>query len=74
MLASHICKRVRGTRCPFPLTALSGEADPDAEGALPVAWREHTGPEPRGLLELEKGSKELERRINNNKRAHRKCG
>ena len=74
MFASHICKRVRGTRCPFPLTALNGKADPDTEGALPVAWREDAGLEPWGLLELEKGSKELEKRINNNKRAHRKCG
>lgn len=74
MFASHIRKRVRGTRCLFPLTALNGKADPDAEGALPVNWREDTGLEPWGLLELEKGSKELEKRINNNKRAHRKCG
>lgn len=30
---------------------------PRCRGALPVAWREDTGLEPRGLLELEKGRK-----------------
>lgn len=44
-----------------PLTALDGKAAPSAEGALPFL----SGLEPWGLLELGKGSKELENRINN---------